>query len=1409
MKQSANRMSKKVASFWKFYKGIRINKIKQLVSLLIFITMSFSLIQPVIGESVTIEETTHPQTNRVSDEFDGDNLPLMKWPLVDAYRTVLSYPNSEWTWGYLGLNSDRECPPYGLHGLNQSEGYWRNPSLPEPQDRLQASPSDTGYVACYDNNPNDPNRPPHEGTDISAVIGTPIYAVADGRYLDRSDTGCVDDCRITFEHRREVDGVTYVWQVRYVHLKENFPKMGAVSEGDIIGYIGNTSTPHVHFEVEALEGGIYDGNCDGNCVINPWGYESNNGNLVNLWVGNTYPCTTQFVPGTIGSFCDVPTSHTFYDDIRFLAGLSIVNGFSDGLFHPERSITREQVALILFRWIYSGGNSPRFNENPCASGNVPFPDLEEYCNAGVAGEEIVNAVYDLKRRGMVNGFSDGTFRPQESITRGEVMKMIIEYLRDARPNENVLQDPSFLGGVSDFDDTENSPHKDYIYTGRIIGLVNGYDGNVFRPDDPINRGEFAKITALAIYYKISAETTILSEVESRGLAYDAILASTSITQSDNQIERDTLASGVNCFPAIAGASIPGLTITEDDTPVCYWSVDDTYRIISDVAPTYWSRPNIEQLFNFGISVGCNQSNGALFCPERATSRLETIIFMLRANHYETTGELGTNFVPPNATSQIFDDVALSHPYVDWINHAYAIGLTQGAPDCGAGFNFCPDLEVNRLQVALFLLRMKEGADYIASLPHGLGIFEDMPATDQYASPIEELYWRGITQGSPDCGSDFNYCPGNSVSRGHMAAFLARTFIQPPVPTQRQGDLCFSTTGSYDVPKINGGHVIPNIRDEDIVCFHENIQQFKMYFNGSVNGIDDIEINAFTLPNDGEIWFSTNSTEIIPGIGEVRDEDIVIYEEGSYRLEIDGSDIVELASEDIDMLHRSSSSRIYLSITGGGDFGFDVDDEDIHRFNPNNDSFDQFFEGDSAGVVTDVNAGHIESYSSSESILYLSLQTPACVPTVNDILCVEEGDVIRFVGETGTTTNGVFSQAPCFDASQYPGVSAVNINGLHIKSADDCLIDLPLPEASTILFVNEPVLDFGSVESGVSLDPLSFSIENQGAGTLYWTATENTTWLSLNQYDGTAPNSIDVSVDTVGLAPGTYMANIIITSNANNGSQQISVSLEITGTEPTEETACLSFSKSGVIDSIIYEDEDILCYEFDNQTWQVYFDGSDVGLTTVDVDAFTMLEDTSLLMSLSKDYNVPGIGIVDNSDIIRFVPIALGNDTDGSFEMYFDGSDMDLTTNGENIDALHVMINGDLLLSFSGIFRVNGITLNGKDEDLILFSPTDLGENTSGTWSGYFDGSDVGLSETKYEDIWGIWIDEDSNEHYLTSNGEFNVENVNGTGADIFVCNAEQLGHGHDTVCTFNSELYWDSSLYNVEGAVIDGIHLIR
>ena len=103
----------------------------------------------------------------------------------------------------------------------------------------------------------------------------------------------------------------------------------------------------------------------------------------------------------------------------------------------------------------------------------------------------------------------------------------------------------------------------------------------------------------------------------------------------------------------------------------------------------------------------------------------------------------------------------------------------------------------------------------------------------------------------------------------------------------------------------------------------------------------------------------------------------------------------------------------------------------------------------------------------------------------------------------------------------------------------------------------------------------------------------------------------------------------------------------------------------------FADEDII--SFDGTSFTKHFDGSDVGLSGLEIDAFDLISKKEILLSFTTSTTISGVGKVDDSDLVKFTATQLGDKTDGTFEMYFDGSDVGLTKSGEDIDGVTLLV----------------------------------------------------------------------------------------------------------------------------------------
>ena len=144
----------------------------------------------------------------------------------------------------------------------------------------------------------------------------------------------------------------------------------------------------------------------------------------------------------------------------------VVNGYSDGTFKPDNNITRAELAKVI-------STARQYT----ASADINFSDV-------AAGDWYTEDLKKCVAAGVIGGYEDGTFKPDNNVTREEAAAM---FQRAYQVNSHGL--------ITFADSAEISPWAETAVTALVgTGVINGYpEDNTFRPAASITRAEVVKV----------------------------------------------------------------------------------------------------------------------------------------------------------------------------------------------------------------------------------------------------------------------------------------------------------------------------------------------------------------------------------------------------------------------------------------------------------------------------------------------------------------------------------------------------------------------------------------------------------------------------------------------------------------------------------------------------------------------------------------------------------------------------------------------------------------------------------------------------------------------------------------------------------------------------------------------------
>src|SRR3989339_749758 len=179
--------------------------------------------------------------------------------------------------------------------------------------------------------------------------------------------------------------------------------------------------------------------------------------------------------GAMSSYYQNVQIHWASPYLQFLQRQGVMRGYTGGDMKPEQYITRAEFITLIIR-------AKKINTYQRNAAN-PFADINRR-------DWYYNTILIANQSGYVQGYADNTFRPNNLINRAEATAILMrafEMKGGHSQNYKSFSDVNY-----------NSWYGDALKKGNIMGIIDGYADNTFRPYQPLKRGEAAKLITNAL-----------------------------------------------------------------------------------------------------------------------------------------------------------------------------------------------------------------------------------------------------------------------------------------------------------------------------------------------------------------------------------------------------------------------------------------------------------------------------------------------------------------------------------------------------------------------------------------------------------------------------------------------------------------------------------------------------------------------------------------------------------------------------------------------------------------------------------------------------------------------------------------------------------------------------------------------
>ncbi|PFM62723.1 galactose oxidase [Bacillus cereus] len=279
--------------------------------------------------------------------------------------------------------------------------------------------------------------------------------------------------KITIEYQKKEDNANLHFNVKKMSGNPNFPNNSWLQqdgkwyyydkEGHMVKGLQSINEYKYYFNekgvmltgLQTINGQIY--------------YFNENGTMVTGWkeVDKKWYYFNEHGIKVPNVFLDVPESHWAYEQIAYMAGNKIINGYGNGYFGANDNITREQLAAVLYKSL----SLPDTSDNP-------FTDIND--------SPFKKEILSLTKSGIFSVNGEKTFNPKNTATRAEIAVVLTKAF-------NLKIKANY-----EFNDMKGHWANEYVKALYSNGIASGTGNKNFSPGSNVTRAEMAVFLYRAI-----------------------------------------------------------------------------------------------------------------------------------------------------------------------------------------------------------------------------------------------------------------------------------------------------------------------------------------------------------------------------------------------------------------------------------------------------------------------------------------------------------------------------------------------------------------------------------------------------------------------------------------------------------------------------------------------------------------------------------------------------------------------------------------------------------------------------------------------------------------------------------------------------------------------------------------------